>query len=211
MNQYHKIENIYSRDTTTNKLQIGTFRMPEVELLKDVQWIATEKVDGTNVRVMWNGKEITFNGKTDNAQLHKDLITRLQEIFLPQTFLFAEKFGEKQVCLYGEGYGAGIQTGGCYKKTKDFILFDVLIDDVWLERGNVEGIAQMLGIEVVPIVLKGKLTEIIELVTNGLQSTWGDFIAEGIVARPVVELKTRFGDRIITKIKHRDFSAPSKE
>jgi len=41
----------------------------------------------------------------------------------------------------------------------------------------------------------------------GLVSKWGDFEAEGIVARPAVELKTRAGERIITKLKTRDFHA----
>lgn len=39
----------------------------------------------------------------------------------------------------------------------------------------------------------------------GFKSTWGDFQAEGIVARPSVELKNRAGERIITKIKCKDF------
>lgn len=40
---------------------------------------------------------------------------------------------------------------------------------------------------------------------KGIKSQWGDFIAEGIVARPATELLTRNGERIITKIKHKDF------
>jgi hypothetical protein len=40
---------------------------------------------------------------------------------------------------------------------------------------------------------------------EGFKSHWGDFIAEGIVARPKVELKTRAGHRIITKLKYKDF------
>ena len=42
--------------------------------------------------------------------------------------------------------------------------------------------------------------------TFGKQEYWGDFIAEGIVARPKVTLFTRKGERLITKIKHRDFN-----
>jgi hypothetical protein len=45
----------------------------------------------------------------------------------------------------------------------------------------------------------------IDQTRTGFKSQWGDFIAEGIVARPVVELKSRNGDRIITKIKYKDF------
>lgn len=46
----------------------------------------------------------------------------------------------------------------------------------------------------------------IRLVKNGLFSQWGNFLAEGIVARPAIELTANTGDRIITKIKHRDFA-----
>lgn len=42
---------------------------------------------------------------------------------------------------------------------------------------------------------------------RGIRSTWGDFEAEGIVARPKIELMTRSGHRLVTKIKCRDFAA----
>jgi len=40
---------------------------------------------------------------------------------------------------------------------------------------------------------------------KGFKSQWGDFIAEGIVARPKTEMRTRRGERIITKVKYIDF------
>lgn len=204
MNQYHKIENIYLRDTVTNKLIDGEYRLPEYKYLANLNWIATEKIDGTNIRIKWDGKDITFAGKSDNAQLHGDLVKRLQELFLPLKNLFAEKFPDKQVCLYGEGYGAGIQTGGCYKQTKDFILFDVWIDGLWLERGNVQGIAEMCGIDIVPIMKIGTLQEIVDMIKAGQKSTFGDFLVEGVVARPETELFNRYGERVIVKIKTKE-------
>lgn len=183
MQKYHKIRSPFNRDPVTNKLVKGSWSLSELDYLQNNQWVGSEKVDGTNIRVMWNGKEVSFNGKTDNAQLHMDLIKKLQEIFVPQTPLFAEKFGESQVCLYGEGYGAGIQKGGVYRQDKNFVLFDVWIDDIWLERGNVEGVAEMLGIDVVPVVKTGTLNELIEYIETSPNSTWGDFSMEGIVAR----------------------------
>ena len=45
----------------------------------------------------------------------------------------------------------------------------------------------------------------IAMARKGFDSIWGAFKAEGIVARPTVELRTRSGKRIITKIKHKDF------
>ena len=38
------------------------------------------------------------------------------------------------------------------------------------------------------------------------QGLWGDFTAEGLVARPKTELFGRDGKRVITKIKYKDFS-----
>jgi len=69
----------------------------------------------------------------------------------------------------------------------------------------VEDIANKLGLEVVPVIGMGTLHEMVEMVKVGFYSEWGKFLAEGIVARPVVELKTRSGHRIITKIKYKDF------
>ena len=202
---YHKIENIFERNLITNKLIRGKYRSEAVEYLSSLEWIATEKVDGTNIRVMWDGEKVTFGGKTDNAQLHGDLIKRLYELFGDKKEIWLEKFGEKKVCLYGEGYGAGIQKGGVYGPTKDFILFDVLIDGIWLERGNVEGVADIFDINVVPIAIEGDLLEIVQIVEQGLESFWGDFICEGVVARPINELKDKRGNRIIVKVKTRDF------
>ncbi|OGE25607.1 hypothetical protein A3C26_03480 [Candidatus Daviesbacteria bacterium RIFCSPHIGHO2_02_FULL_39_12] len=116
-------------------------------------------------------------------------------------------FAGKEVCLYGEGYGRKIQeTGKLYAPDGvDFVLFDITIDEWWLERKNIEDIAQKLGVKVVPIVGEGTLTDAIEMTKKGFKSEWGDFLAEGIVAKPRTELNSREGERIITKIKHRDF------
>lgn len=208
MKEYHKIQTIFKRDQKTNKIIEGDYSLKEIEFLRDNRWVWTEKVDGTNIRVMWNGTDITFGGKTDNAQIPQFLVNRLNELFF--TIAQKQKFkliftDATEVCLYGEGFGAKIQNGGNYKATQDFVLFDVKIGEWWLERENVVDIAKQLGIDVVPIVLTGTISDAIAKVRDGMKSTWGDFTAEGLVGRPDCELMTRRGDRIITKIKHRDF------
>jgi hypothetical protein len=70
---------------------------------------------------------------------------------------------------------------------------------------DVEDIAGKLGIKAVPIIGSGTLWEACDLAHRGIRSAWGDFQAEGIVARPAIEMCTRGGDRIIAKIKCRDF------
>jgi hypothetical protein len=211
MNKYHKIQTVYFRDPATNfkTLLEGTWSKPEFEYLKDLDWVGTEKIDGTNIRIMWDGEQVRFGGKTDNAQIPAHLIAILQDKFHNEDML--EVFGaEGGVCLYGEGYGAKIQKGGNYIKDGcDFILFDVRIGDVWLKYEDVIDIAnQMNVVDVVPVICMGKLEDCIEIVREGFTSVMSEnkeYIAEGLILKPYVDLFDRKGDRIITKIKHKDF------
>lgn len=212
MKEYHKIQTVFKRDPKNNNKTLldGEFSLPEFEYLQNNLWTFTEKVDGTNIRVMYDGNKIAFGGKTDNAQIPAFLVEKLQNRFLTQANKFTEKFGDQpiEVCLYGEGYGAKIQKGGGnYRQDQDFVLFDVKIGSWWLKREDVEDIAKFFGLDVVPIIGEGTLREMIEMTKKGFNSIWGNFIAEGIVARPKVDLFTRQGARLITKIKHKDFAA----
>ena len=210
MTPYHHIPTVFKRDPANLKvLLVGNYATPELEFLAGNTWIFTEKVDGTNIRVMCDGDSVIFGGKTDNAQIPAFLVSALEQMFLPiqKRKLLAEILPDGG-CLYGEGYGAKIQTGGGnYRPDQSFVLFDVLIKDCWLKRPDVMDIAEKLGLEIVPVVDVGTLEDMVELVRKGFISEWGDFPAEGIVARPATELCTRGGRRIITKIKHKDFAS----
>ena len=211
MEEYHKIQTLFKRDEKTKHILEGNWTLPEFEYLKDNIWVFTEKVDGMNIRVMWDGKNIVFGGRTDSAQIPVVLLYKLQKLFdgMENKQKFIEKFGiDSNVCLYGEGYGAKIQKSGSnyIPNDVDFVLFDVNINDWWLERENIVDIANFFKIKVVPIVGEGTLQEAIEMTRNGFNSEWGEFLAEGIVARPKIELRQRDGKRIIAKIKHCDFN-----
>jgi len=213
MKKYHKINSIFKRDMTNNgKFILGEYSCPEFKYLKDNEWVFTEKIDGTNIRVMFDGETIKFGGKSDNAQIQVALYDKLNEIFKDSLSIFKETFinstdNDTEVCLYGEGYGAKIQkAGGNYiNDGVDFILFDIKIGQSWLSREDVEDIANKLNLRVVKTVGTGTLNDCIELVTTGFNSEFGDFIAEGIVARPTAEMLNRRHQRIIAKIKHIDF------
>jgi len=207
MKKYHKIQTVYKRDPDNRfkTLIEGDYSLPEFEYLKNNLWEFTEKVDGTNSRVMFDGKNITFGGKTDKSQIPSDLVNKLNSKFLPEMKLFEDDFKDG-VCLYGEGYGAKIQKGGGnYRPDQSFVLFDVMIGDWWLQRKDIESIAAAFGIRSVPIIGYGTLSDMVEKTRAGFDSQWGKFRAEGIVARPKIELKSRSGSRIITKIKYKDF------
>ena len=208
MKTYHKIQTVFKRDPETKfkTLLENDYSLPEFEYLKNNKWIFTEKVDGTNIRIMFQDGKITFGGKTDRAEIPNKLVNRLNEKILPLIDKFVEIFNDADVCLYGEGYGAKIQKGGGnYRADQDFVLFDIKIGHWWLKREYLEDIANKLNLDIVPIIGSGSLEELVEYVKTGFSSKWGEFMAEGIVARPENELLARNGNRIITKLKHKDF------
>ena len=207
---YQKIQTVFKRDTTDKgRIMEGRYSLPEFEYLKDNKWVWTEKVDGTNIRVDWvRNVGRKFEGRTDSAQIPVQLIHRLEELFPLEKLDDAIKTEDADfLTLYGEGYGAKIQKGGGNYKSDgvDFVLFDVLVGGWWLKRRDVEVVAHVLGIGVVPIVGTGTLSQAVDVVREGMSSVWGDFTAEGLVMKPSVELRTRAGQRIITKIKCKDF------
>ena len=208
MRTYEKIETVFCRDTDgTKRLILNDFRNPTIEYLKDNVWAFTEKIDGTNIRVHWDGHKVEFGGRTDKAQIPAHLLDKLNELFrtTESEELFEQTWGDKDVILFGEGYGPKIQNGGTYRDDVSFILFDVLVGDNYQEREWVEKTAQMFGIDVVPIVLVGSIEDGVNYVMSHPKSTMGTAMMEGVVGRPMVELRDRRGDRVIVKIKWDDF------
>lgn len=211
MRKYEKIETIYERDINgSKKLIFGNFRDETVRYLQDNDWIWTEKVDGTNIRIYWDGHRVSFGGRTDNAQIPAPLMTRLEELFGGEANeeLFEQAFGEREVILFGEGYGKKIQkVGSAYLSDRvDFILFDVLIGDNYQSRTDVERTASMFNIEVVPIVGIGPLRQAVALMRTHPNSlvAHGRCEMEGLVCRPAIEMRNRCGERVIVKIKWAD-------
>jgi len=218
--KYPSIKTVFKRNPDNNykTLLMGEYAMPEFEYLKDNLWDFTEKVDGMNIRVMYDSNpldnNVSFRGRTDRAQLPMDLVERLQELFPIEKFTKLWPLDDTEenssICLYGEGFGAGIQKGGKYSDHKDFVLFDIKMGEVWLKREDVVDIAQKMKIMSVPYLGTEDLNQLVELVEKPIASNWGDFEMEGIVARPIVELFDRFGNRIITKLKAKDFKGDIK-
>ena len=208
MKQYEKIETVFCRDTNgTKRLVLNDYRNPTIAYLKDNMWLFTEKVDGTNIRIHWDGHKVEFGGRTDKAQIPGPLLNKLNEMFVTTEAeeLFEQTWGDKDVILFGEGYGPKIQNGGDYRSDVSFILFDVLVGNNYQEREWVEKTAQMFNIDVVPIVLTGTIQDGIDYVMKHPQSTMGTAMMEGVVGRPMIELRDRRGERVIVKIKWEDF------
>lgn len=225
---FPSITNLHKRDETTKRLN-GVLAHPAYEYLADAEWVFTEKIDGTNIRVIWDGEHIEIRGRTDNATLYPPLVAAIRATFSEDAL--AAKFGTTPATLYGEGYGAKVQNGHKYRPDQGFILFDALIRGgacaacsnphgseafctcrfYWLERENLEDIAKSLGCEIVPAMFRGNLQVGVDWVREGLVSRVAleqsstAIEAEGVIGRPATMLFDRKGERIQVKIKARDY------
>lgn len=180
------------------------------------QWLVLEKVDGTNVRVIFEPaaeKVLRYAGRTDNAQLHPQLMAHLDGLIADEgrwfeTFFDEEGIGPERIILFGEGYGPGIQKAGvAYGGDKRFILFDVLVGDRWwLGWDDVVDVARKLGIPTVPaFALDADLKRAKSLVAETALLDDASH-AEGVILRTDPYLFDGRGHRIMAKYKVRDLT-----
>lgn len=214
MSQYHKINGLWKR-SEDGKRVLPEYSREEFEYLAYLDWVWREKVDGTNVRLTYKGREDPFyghvdelqfmvKGKTDRAELHRDLVAACCSLIdgMPSLHdVFPDATPDAPVVLYGEGYGAGIQKGGAYRPDKGFVLFDVRVGKTWLRRADVEELAVELGLDVVPVIATCSIPEAVTIVREEFRSAWDGVDPEGLVGTPAVDLADRRGQRVITKIK----------
>lgn len=212
MIEYQKIPSPFKRyaeGPNRNRFIPGEWSSPELDYLADADWLWTEKVDGTNIRVHWDGHKVTYGGRTDNAQIPAKLIAALDAL-VPEE-LFEQQFGANEATLYGEGYGAGIQKGGVYRPDMSFVLFDVRVGRWWLRRDDVEDVARGMGLDAVPVVMSATLTDaILRVQGRSVRSFWNsEVLAEGLVGVTSCGLLDRSGDRLMVKVKVKDFPEES--
>ncbi len=205
--KYPKINTIWKRDEN-NKYRIIEGNYSKIEFTAVKKWNITEKIDGTNIRVIYKNGIVSFGGRTDNAQIPANLYEYLQRTFtLPQ---MKELFGDadQDVVLFGEGYGPKIQKGGgLYRDDAGFILFDAYIGGWWVLRDSIEDIASNIGIGCVPLIGTMGIDEAVKYVQSKPDSVIANKpkIMEGIVARSYPLMLFRNGDPLMWKLKARDY------
>lgn len=225
---YPKINGIFKRHASgplRGQFQFGEFAVPEFDTLWNAPWRWTEKIDGTNIRILCNHNlrastvHARIFGRTDNAQIPPKLLAALIDLVLARLDRIDAQFNYDDgatFTLFGEGYGAGIQKGGGnYRPDNGFILFDVACtvagSTLWLERSSVEAIAAALDLEIVQEVAVGTPLEALKLLAppglmvRGFESAFPGVRPEGLVGVPVSGLLDRRGNRIAMKLKCKDF------
>ena len=208
--KYPKIQSIYKREQAGRKkgrFIRGDWTSPEFEVLQGQQWEATEKIDGTTIRVTWDGEKVTLGGRTDKSAIPATLVTVLHDTFPVEKFHSQRRAPLPPMVIFGEGYGLGINKGELYKPDGvDFSAFDILCGGYWLKRSSISDICFQLDCRLIRCCGHMSLHAAIALAKTGFQAGTGTAQAEGLVLRAPCGMLDRGGNRIITKIKTKDFA-----
>jgi hypothetical protein len=176
------------------------------EVLMFKECYAMEKIHGTSAHISWkDGKVSFFSG----GEKHENFVKLFNEEELTEKF--TELF-DCDVIVFGEAYG-GKQQGmsHTYGKELKFIAFDVKVGDYWLDVPNAEDVSKKLDLEFVsyekiPTELKYIDAERDKMSSQAIRNGVGyDKMREGVVLRPLVELKRNDGKRIMSKHKRDEF------
>lgn len=188
------------------------------EILMFRECYALEKIHGTSAHISWKEKKVHFFA---GGCSHENFVKLFDEAALAKAF---ESIGA-DVTVFGEAYGGKLQgMSGTYGKTLKFIAFDVKIEDNWLAVPQAEDICKALGIEFVHYVKVsteeytcecGKAVkrlqaidaqrdaESVQAIRNGVGP---GKLREGVVLRPLIEVKKNNGERIMAKHKREEFA-----
>jgi hypothetical protein len=165
---------------------------------------AMEKIHGTSAHVKWKfeTKEVIFF----TGENHPLFLTLFDKDFLIKKF--EEIFPDQDAVIFGEHYGGKCQgMSSTYGKESKFIGFDVKVGDVWLNVPNAEDVCNQFNIEFVsyekidvssPKLIEERDKPSVQAVRNGITEPKK---REGVVLRPLIELRKNNGERVIAKFK----------
>jgi len=191
------------------------YRNQEIMMFREC--FALEKIHGTSAHIKietgsCNGelviKNLTFYA---GGEKHENFIKLFDKGTLIQKALQIFSWPDCTIFIYGEAYGGKQQAmSATYGKELKFIVFDVKIGHSWLDVPKAEEIAKHLGLEFVWYTKTTTDIESLDKVRNQFseqakRNGCGEKKQEGVVLRPIIELKKNNGERIIAKHKNDDF------
>ena len=213
--EYPKIQTLFNRDKKSFKVIVGDYRLPVFKTLEEVPWVVTEKVDGTNVRIILTEVGYEYRGRTDRAVFNRE-----QSEFLEKVARDLFEKGVRNKILFGELFGSvnGKRkigpNGDKYSREYRITFFDIwdLKNGAWFELSEAKQIVESNSYEFAPIIGTMRIPDIVELVREGFPSQVSEqpLTAEGVVARTNPQLyyhdkpRNRYM-RAIFKLKTRDF------
>jgi hypothetical protein len=177
----------------------------EQDILLFKECYALEKIHGTSAHISWNENKLSlFSGENKDY-----FINMFNHEFLKNEFT---KLNIPKISIFGEFYGGKCQgMSDTYGKIPRFVSFEVKIGENWLSVPNAEEIVKIFNLDFVPYT---KCLTDIKLLDELRDKPSDQSIKcgileprkrEGIVLRPLIEVRKNNGSRIIAKHKADDF------
>jgi len=166
---------------------------------------ALEKIDGTSAHISWREEQLSFFVGGIKQEVFEALFDKA---------IMLERFkalGLPAITVFGEAYGGKIQgRREVYGPDIKFVAFEVKIGECWLAVPDAENVCRSLGTEFVFYeeistdikdidAARGQPSQ--QAFRNGMGT---DKMREGIVLRPLVEVRKNNGARIIAKHKNEE-------
>jgi len=215
--KYPKIKTLYVRKNPEQGrksfVEKGKFSSPVFPNIR--KYIVTEKIDGKNIRLVFSKDKAEFYGRTNKAQFSDTEKEYLQDI-VNKSKKYMQEFivgSDVQMCIFAELFGYNIQKAGhLYSKDRYRLAafdFAILADRIyWQPWEKVIEIAKALNLEIVPVIENIYcIDKIVGIVQDGFNSQISEAkqIAEGIVARAYPQVFFANGNRVMFKLKYKDF------
>lgn len=187
------------------------YKNRDILMFKEV-W-ASEKIHGTSGNVSFDVNTNTIDIFPGGESLER--ATAVIERISSKNILI-ERFrlinAKEYVVIYGEFYGGSQQhMSATYGKELKFVVFEVIIDGLWLNVPRAELVATGLGFEFVaykqiPTTMEAidaeRDADSVQAIRNGMGP---GLHREGVVLRPLIELMKNNGERIAAKHKREEF------
>ena len=169
-------------------------------------WLVTHKMDGMSVIMSINPNDWGIHGRTANTKFNE-----AQESFMLDQISQAIRnlrtyplYDDKQVHVYAELLGPGINGNKHNLDKFQLKVFDIRIDDYWLDWDNMRSVCYDAGITPVERIglRRFSIDDIVALVKERIDSP--EYF-EGVVARSDPYLYNNRGNRLAFKLKVTDF------
>ena len=194
----------------------------------NVKWVVTEKIDGANFSFITDGKVVSVASRNElsNGDFYhsQTVIDRYTDKVMDLKNIH---FGDaKQIQVYGELFGPGIQSKVFYGEEKDYMAFEIQADGIVVDADISAGLLSLVGIPQPPCfgtfdnlddalelsnIFVSKVFDELHPGESCCQFELGENDAEGLVIRPVKVLYTPNDKRVLIKNKNPKFSEKKKK
>lgn len=204
---YPKIQTLYNRGSD---FKVTTeLRRPEFGYINN--WLWMEKLDGSNISIVQNNGGTNWRGRTPRSQFTKEVqnyLSLLCERWHETLVLKRIEYRLDSIEIFGEVIGPKIQNGEIYSDKITSRWYDIRVNNsLWLDWDHVIDYSRDLEFTK-PRYGMLPLHRIRDMVQAGFNTAEGnrEGPAEGVVAKTWVPLYNNNNDRLIWKLKTKDFA-----